>query len=799
MATCSFWGIFWINAGSNQKAQHDYKRIAKHGRVDESTNAAKSWLSSQRLPWLLVIDNADDAEIPIKDYIPGGKRGNILITTRNPDLKKYGTVAGGFFHFDGLEEDHAKSLLLKTAEVSSPWQSSVMTYAASITKALGYLPLAVVHAGSAIARGLTTLAEYVDYFEETWEILRWKWRLSGYQVVENDPEKNVFASYDMLYQSLDKQSDQSSRDAIEVLKLFAFLDCNNIRFDFLTHAAKNPWQREQRALEQHNEKSLENLAHPAPKAARSWAQRFKLWAFELLSKNQDYGLLPGVLRDIEASGSFQPTRLREALLELARRSLLTHRRMNGLDIYSMHPLVHKWVRVRPHMRLRERGLWCQAAITILTQCIALPPLGNRDIERDIRRHLLPHLDSVRERQAEYEVELKNEQKKRWISWMLVTTPAMDRKKTLQYAKFSRVYMECARFKDAADLQFQVKDHLQSILGMDDQKTQDITLALSNTLWLLSRFNEALELQQGVLDSYIKTLGKDHLKTLKLMDLLGRSQSSRGRIKEALRLHETAIQGLRKYLPSDDAVVLSRDHPAIADYFRALTNLAYIHQRYFRYQKARDTYTIAIEGLIKALGPKDDDTLFAMEGQAMANLEIGGDSVHLARDTMIEVVKQRHENAGPENGYTLWSILLLSRVKTALGQGQEAEKDMRGAIETATSIYGGKHFAVLAARAHLANTLIQIQRYSDAEKILQDVMDPANYKTGAREEGDHPDRLQAMWFAVECYTIQGKFEEGIRRCEEIADTLQAFGGGQHPFAEKARKRKDQLRQKLSTEE
>ena len=198
--------------------------------------------------------------------------------------------------------------------------------------------------------------------------------------------------------------------------------------------------------------------------------------------------------------------------------------------------------------------------------------------------------------------------------MLVTIPAMDRKKTLQYAKFGRVYMECARFKDATDLQFQVKDQLQNTLGMDDQKAQDISLALSNTFWLPSRFNETLELQQGVLDSYIKTLGQDHFETLNLMDLLGKSQSSRGRIKEALRLHETAIKRLKKYLPSDDAAVVSPDHPAVADYFRGLTNLAYVHQRYFQYQKARDTYTTAVEGLTKTVGPKDDDTLSAKDWQ-----------------------------------------------------------------------------------------------------------------------------------------------------------------------------------------
>ena len=638
----------------------------------------------------------------------------------------------------------------------------------------------------------------MEYFEETWEKLRLKWQLSGYKVVENDPEKNVFASYDMLFQDFDKQPDQSFKDAIEMLKLFAFLDYNNIRFDFLDHAARNPWQRERKALEQHNANFLKSLARPAPVATKSWAQRLKLWAFELLSRYQDFGILPSVLRDTEASGSFQPTRLREALRELARSSLLTHRRMNGLDIYSIHPLVHKWIRERPYMRLRERGLWCQAAATILIQCIALPPLGNNETEREIRRHLLPHLDSVRERQAEYEKELKNKQKNRKISWMLVTTPRMDSKKTLQYAKFSRVYMECARFKDAVDLQFQVKDYLQNTLGMDDPKTQNITLALSSTLWLLSRFNEALGLQRIALDSCTKTLGQDHFKTLKLMDVLGKSQSARGRLKEALKLHETAIEGLKKYLPSNDAAAATQDHPVFADYYRALTNLGCVNERYFRYQKAQDIYTTAVDGLTKTLGPTDDDTLCAKEGLAMASLEVGGDSLYRAYATMLEVVTQRTEKVGPENGYTLWSTLLLARVKTALGRRLEAEQDMRHAIGIATTNYGARHFAVLAARTHLANTLIQDERYSDAEAILDDVMDPAGYKTGAREEGDHPDRLFAVWYAVECYTQQGKFEEGMRRCDEIADTLQAFGGGEHPFAEKARGRKKELMEKLRLE-
>lgn len=189
---------------------------------------------------MLLIDNADDPSIPINDYIPGGERGHILITTRNPELKSLGTVGDRFVHFEGLEEHEAKILLLQTAEVSSPWPSSAMDLAATITKALGYLPLALVHAGTAIARGWFTLAGYVKSWNDNWSFQRLQWQRLGKNADEFDPEKNVFASYDMMYQQLDKQSSPEARDAIEILKLFAFLDCENIRFDFLSKAARNP-------------------------------------------------------------------------------------------------------------------------------------------------------------------------------------------------------------------------------------------------------------------------------------------------------------------------------------------------------------------------------------------------------------------------------------------------------------------------------------------------------------------------------------------------------------------------------
>ena len=54
------------------------------GGAEPNENAAKNWLSCLTRPWLLLIDNADDPDMEVTRYFPGGERGVILMTTRNP-------------------------------------------------------------------------------------------------------------------------------------------------------------------------------------------------------------------------------------------------------------------------------------------------------------------------------------------------------------------------------------------------------------------------------------------------------------------------------------------------------------------------------------------------------------------------------------------------------------------------------------------------------------------------------------------------------------------------------------------
>jgi hypothetical protein len=174
ISNASFWGVFWIDASSHEQAKQSFSTIARVGKVEPNERAVKSWLSSlgKEQPWLLIIDNADDDSFPVEDFFPDGDGGVILITTKNPILKVHGTIGPHYYHFGELEEPESIELLLRAAMEPSPWSPSTIEPAKQICSTLGYLPLALTHAGKTILARLCTLENYLSFFEKNWTRIR---------------------------------------------------------------------------------------------------------------------------------------------------------------------------------------------------------------------------------------------------------------------------------------------------------------------------------------------------------------------------------------------------------------------------------------------------------------------------------------------------------------------------------------------------------------------------------------------------------------------------------------------------
>lgn len=758
----SYWGIFWIDGKSEDTIRHTFSNVAKIGGVEPNELAAKNWLANLRYPWLLLIDNADDRNMDLESHFPPGERGFVLVTTRNPYHRTLGTVGEKFYDFEKrrLDTDESNELLLKAAD--EPRRiTSVRDAAARIAERLGYLPLALVQAGKAIFRGMCNcnLLNYLDIYDQSWQRIRQARSRSDLRSNLNNDEvvsmKNVYSSYEIIYRGLENTPAVSTRDAIDLLKLFSFLSSESLRLEVLITAVRHP-QRQQK----YDEDQAAKMATNADVSSASWTSMLKecvIWLQRQIDKSGP--VLPAVLRE----DSFDEARLSYAIDQLESLSLVNHQRED--NSYTMHPLIHTWVRERPEMSNAEQALWCQAASSTLAQSILLPPLDIIESAEALRRHLLPHVSHVQNCRESIRLSLIANQKSR-KRFMRPLAPIFSRQLAIEFGKFSLVYFNNGFYVEAEELQLKVQDFVCSRLGMDNQLAWRVTLALSATYFALTKTNKAAELQAQVVNSCKQTLGADHPQTLKFMDILGASRCFQGRFEESRGLHENAIKGMSKVLG-----------PSHEDTLLAIDNLGRVMWRYFQYELCHSLHAKAVEGLSKAksFGPTHAKTLEAKECLALSCIDLPGADLQSAHDIMIEVKRERKQRLGTEQPWTLLARCNLARIKSAMGDTAEAEKLMRKVLPIAQRNLGENHFGTLMGKTHLAHILVRQKRYDEAEEIFLDVIQRHRYGSAARDDGEHPDRIFAMRYLLMCYKEQGKFREALNMCDQIQEAISTIGG------------------------
>ncbi|CAG7925902.1 unnamed protein product [Penicillium olsonii] len=732
-----FWGIFWIDGSSYENAKHSYAEIGKVGGVEPNEKAAKNWLSSLQQPWLLLIDNADDPEVDVTQFFPGGEGGVILITTRNPTNRRHGTEGSGFFHFENLEVNEASDLLLAAAVFPRPWEVATREYAHKAAHVLGYLPLALIIAGKAILERICSLSEYPDYYQQFWDGIRRSRSRSREGAHKSD--MIVYSSYEMIYLGLENKDDSVSKDALELLKIFSFFHWENIEFDFIKNAALNP-RREQE--DRRAKQRAENLTsvHKRPK---TWKMTIEAWATSIIEPFTRPGLvLPAVLRD-EDDMPFNGYRLRDALSLLERLGMVTSHAEN--DSYWMHPLVHTWVRQRPETSTAEQALWCQAAATVLAQSIFFKPPDAYTIQDDyLKRQIYPHVENVRKFQAELNTRFEENLSTRGWPWSMAwLTPraSFGRLQAIESAKFSLVYLNCGYWSKAEELQLQVKDFVFSRLGPESEPGIAIALLLSNVYAIQTRNNEARELQAQVLGYAKSFYGPQHPTTLDIMDTLGATCNMGSRLREANQLHQEVIDTLSK---------LEGIGPNHESTWTAVKNLAKVKLRYLDAEAAIDLQSQAYEGFLNLLGPKHPKTLAAQLDLADIAGFRGEEHLEPSLKMAEEVEYQFTKTMGREHPFTLMAKLTMAKINIAMNRFEEAEELFRDGLPAAERNLGPNHLGTLTGHVWRGHSCWRQGRYLEAQTIFEDVMKKQNWERAKRADGEHSDRGKtSMLLADDC--------------------------------------------------
>ncbi|KIJ90892.1 hypothetical protein K443DRAFT_35227, partial [Laccaria amethystina LaAM-08-1] len=306
-----------------------------------------------------------------------------------------------------MEEKEAIGLLLRASCLASP-TLNVQVEAAKIVKELFCFPLAIDQAGAYIASGATTIEDYLAKYSEHRKTLLSHSEFTG----ASKYNRTVYETWELSYkeiqqkaESYDSHKANAANSAMLLLELFPFFHHEEMTEDIFCYAA----------LAKDDETPISNLP--------------------LASSLLDRRLLP-----LSEKGTWDNFIFREGIRILLSFSLI--RRGSSDNVHAMHPLVHTWGRDR--LTLNKRKKCCLMAYVTLACSLrwdAGQPYG-------FQRTLVTHVRA----NMEY---FKSENNQDIVSYM-----------DDAYANFGRLLWEQGYSREAEQLEMQVLDARNRILGVE---------------------------------------------------------------------------------------------------------------------------------------------------------------------------------------------------------------------------------------------------------------------------------------------------------------------------------------------
>ena len=751
----SFSSVFWIDASSVGTITQGLKGIcnlpaAQSSGLDGSPESALHWIGFLKENYILIFDNADVlSPAELEAYLPPGRGGNILITSRNSTMQNL-TLPENSLEVTEMKEDDAIALLLK-ASCLDPSSIDFQAEALNIVKELSYLPLAIDQAGAYIASGATTIGDYLAKYSDHRETLLSHSEFTG----ASKYDRSVYGSWELSYKEIQKraESDDSHKanaanSARLLLELFPFFHHEGITEEIFSYAA-------------------------LPEDERTCSSNLPC-ASSLLDRR----LLP-----LNKLGNWDNFVFREGLRILLSFSLI--RKGSSDCIYTMHPLVHAWGRDR--LTLDMRTNCCFMAYVILSCSLRWDtnqPYG-------FRRVLVTHL------KANVECS-KSEGSQNMVSYM-----------DDAYAKFGRLLQEQGYAREAEILQIKVLDKRNEILGGEHPDIIRAMENLASTNRDLGKYTEAEKLDIKVLDARNRILGVEHPDTINAMANLAETYRKLGKYRDAEKLEMQVLdlrneilgvehpdiiramenlastnQDLGKYTEAEKLIIkvlnarnriLGVEHP---DTIYAMANLATTYRNLGKYTEAENLHVQVLDARNRILGAEHPDTIHAMATLARTYRNLG--KYTKAEKLQIQVLDARNRILGVEHPDTIYAMSHVAATYRKLEKYTEAEKLDIEVLDARNRILGVEHPDTIFAMANLAATYRNLEKYTEAEKLDIKVLDARNRILGV----EHPDTIYAMANLASTNRCLGKYTEAEMLEIQVLAARNRIFGVDHPDTIKA---------------
>ncbi|KAK8045712.1 hypothetical protein PG996_013776 [Apiospora saccharicola] len=678
--------VFWVPALNAETFEQAYREIGialeipKIRDSQPNDNVDLKGLVKDRLsrddsgPWLMIIDNADDARLLLDktitgsrkrliDYLPRHDKGSFIFTTRS--RKAAVDLASTTLSLPQLTGEEAVDFIKKRLSDLDLLESDAVV--TKFLEMLTYLPLAIVQAIAFINRNAVSLQQYVDLLgnaaESELRLLKEgfedhtryqdgvennavarTWRISFQQISIDDP---LAASYLELMACLQRENIPTSvfgaDDAIAKTKALGTLKA----YAFITTRAHLAQDMADTAIAEEFY-DMHRLVHIA---TQDWLKYQQKWQ----------------------------NKLTEALLVL----------IDLLPPDGTHEGWRVWVVYIPH------------GIHLASLCS-----GEGNIVED-KIELLKRIGRCQFTLGQYRAMGKTNREA--LSLCKRAYGEEHKGTLLAMNEVGLALHEQGRYEEAETMHRKTLALLEKVSGKEHPHTLSSMSNLAQALGRQRQYAEAEMMHRETLALKEKVLGKEHPNTLISMNDLGVALSRQGKYAEAETMHrETLIL---------EEKVLGRDHP---DTLATMCNLGQALHSQGHYAEAE---TILREVLVlreKVLGEEHPQTLEGMDGIGVS-LSYQGN--HTEAETIHrEVLVLRKKILGENHPQTLLSMNELGVAIYNQGRYMEAEEIYRELLVLREKVLAMEHPSTLNTIRNLAVVLRRQGKHEEADLLMSRITD-----------------------------------------------------------------------------
>jgi tetratricopeptide (TPR) repeat protein len=580
---------------------------AKSAGVEASLPSVLRWVGRRNDNWLMIFDGADVGYEVVEAFIPPGKHGNILISSRNTTMNRLSAPSSAYMEVFELDEDAAVELFVKSARLGS-LSPAEQCHVEAIVQELCYLALAVDQAGSSIATGVCHTDEYLTLYKQRRRQLMDDKFFNG----SSNYGRAVYTTWDISFTELEQRASSSSFDsvsykaAILLLRIFSFFHFDGIREDIFYRAAEG------------NARYVDPLQPDSP-----------LLLLLQQTENNEWDLLT----------------FRAGIRILSQFSLI---KIDGKPTrtYSMHRLVHRWMQDR-----LPKSSHCEMALLAATVLARSEGYGETAADYAHCRALLVHLISLFAhlkqaglvnqlsvdaiirmarvyheggKAADAEVLLRQA-----VTLLQKDSPGATEQYVTLLSWLGSVLSDLGRLREAEAFKREALEWREKHLGSNHHSTATAKNNLAVTLHDLGDFGQAKVLKIQVLDWRKEYLGMDHSDTYGAMANLASTFRELGELEEARELEMKVLEWRKEHL--------GIHHP---ETFQVMGNLACTLYELNELSEAKGLEVQVLDWRKAQLGPNHRLTILAMENLACTLERLGDSDVREAEELFSQVEKLR---------------------------------------------------------------------------------------------------------------------------------------------------------------